>query len=747
MFLYRSREQKPVTFAPRYDDLVGAESGLATAGRDLGDYRDSSLARENATAEAYERRNKAIFDATGVQLENPYRASPEELKRSMRERQFSGSRGFKNWRDGLEQDWQRRVEELARERPEAAGIIQAQRPITEDAFEVVRGSERAMGEAQAAAERAGVNPVRQVGIGLRAGFESAARDPLQVGALFVGGGIAAPSKFVVGRILQTMFTEAAVNAGVEAGLQLASENWRKEAGVAHGPQHMLEQVGLAAMFGGAFGGLVRGGHEVLRLTGRAVPEEVLARAAAGEPQPGDMGAIGEALGLKLDPETLRTAELAAEQSQLDRAAFGEPPAGLSTAEAESLAAQAVRAVDQPPETAIAMARDIQERTETIERIVRQQFPLGKEPPRPVTLMQFLASRGVGGIRDESGELAAMGLTRKFVPGGGALVRKNGKSLDYAREVAAEAGFFDDLYGSPDAASQLSTPDDLLRLLRAEQGGEPAYAARLDGGRVFDWQEHDAGVKRRDAYRRVLEEIDTAHSELDLDGRIDDAVLIRASELVDDETDAAAALERALEEDYKNYDISLSERGEGISDDPDYDIPFFEDARAGSEARGDAGTQGGDGASRGRGADEAFRAELQSAGAPQGAQARQGLRQPGDTPEPATPEASEIADLVLTEARRSEATAAGEQTLIDGVAPVSTRERLEAQGKKPTRGGDAPPPAGGLFDIDAQKQIDIWDAMPASRDADGTVKHTTYDAMVQDAERTDFLGDLIQSCKD
>ncbi len=737
MFLYGLTPPKITTFAPSYDDTEAAYTQLWDAARDLQLYRDNSNAHENAIAEAYDRRNRSIFEATGVQLENPYRASEETLKESVRERMFNGTFGFKKWRDGLETEWQDKVRDLARERPEFAGVIAADRPISEDAFAIARGAEAGMAKATADAEAAGIPGAGRLGPTLGGSFAGMLRDPLQVGTLFLGGGISTPARAVGWRMAEVMLSEAAINAGVETGIQAASYEWKKQAGVEHGLGASLQQIGLAALFGGGFGGLLQGGREVFRLLGKAAPEEVLARVAAGDAQPGDMQRIGDALGLDLDPQSTRVAEIAAEQPALDRAAFGEPPAGMTAHETETLAAQAVRAAEEGT---------IGLRSEAIDRIVQREMPLGPEPKKPVTLIQFLASRSVGGIMDEGGALTSMGLSRHFVPGSGPLVRKNGKSLDYAREAAAEAGYLDHLYGDPERAMAQSTPDDLLRLIEQERGGDPVLSPRNDGGRQFAWLEHQQRRRAQQAYRQIIEEVDSALDTLGIEHQLDDAVLTRAAELVDDETDAVTALERALDEDYRAYADALGERGEAAYDDAD--IPFFENTGPVPRAGGADGEARLDGQPGGRGADEAHGDELSRAGGDEGqALERQPLRAAGDTPETGTAQAGEIADMDLTEARHTEKTAAGDQMLIDGVQPVSTRDKLEAEAAKPMRGGDKPLPPGGLFDETARQQIDMWDAMPAAREADGTVRHVTHRELVENAERDAFFGDLIASCKD
>lgn len=44
----------------------------------------------------------------------------------------------------------------------------------------------------------------------------------------------------------------------------------------------------------------------------------------------------------------------------------------------------------------------------------------------------------------------------------------------------------------------------------------------------------------------------------------------------------------------------------------------------------------------------------------------------------------------------------------GLPPVTERQKLERAASAALRGGDAPPPAGGLFDVDARAQIDLVD---------------------------------------
>jgi hypothetical protein len=246
------------------------------------------------------------------------------------------------------------------------------------------------------------------------------------------------------------------------------------------------------------------------------------------------------------------------------------------------------------------------RQAAIDRIVNEDMPIGPQPPQPVSLMQFLASKSIGGIKDDGGELAAMGLSRKFIPGGGALVTKRGKSLDYAREAAAEAGFFDHIYGDPETAVAKSTTRDLLDMLSAERDGQPGFSNRLDGGRKLAHEQFALDQAAQDRYRRVLDEVNGALDTLGVDHKIDDKIIRRAAQLTgEDNLAPATALEHAIYEDYRRFADAMDERGQGFSNEPAFNIPFFDEPGSASRAGQDAGAPGGNGAQGGRGANAPY----------------------------------------------------------------------------------------------------------------------------------------------
>lgn len=260
MLLYGSRLPENPRFAPSFDDVIAgqiadqnAAGRLWDATREVTRFRDNSNAESTAMREAYERRNRSIFEATGVQLDNPYRPGWTEEERE-RIHRGGGAAEAAELRARAEENWHKRVRRLAAERPDHAAAIGAGRPIAEDAAAIMRAADQEFAAASGAA--AELPAWRRFGNVIGGGIAGALRDPLQVATLTLG---AAPSggRLVVGRILQVMLTEAAVNAGVETAVIAASQDWRRRAGLETGTAQALAQVGLAALFGAGFGGLVQ----------------------------------------------------------------------------------------------------------------------------------------------------------------------------------------------------------------------------------------------------------------------------------------------------------------------------------------------------------------------------------------------------------------------------------------------------------------------------------------------------------
>lgn len=67
----------------------------------------------------------------------------------------------------------------------------------------------------------------------------------------------------------------------------------------------------------------------------------------------------------------------------------------------------------------------------------------------------------------------------------------------------------------------------------------------------------------------------------------------------------------------------------------------------------------------------------------------------------------------------EQTSIGPQTLVPGVAPITSADRLALRAAAPLRGKKAQAPCDhGLFDLGARDQLSLFDPLPPSVDEDG-----------------------------
>ncbi|CDX54580.1 hypothetical protein MPL1032_190161 [Mesorhizobium plurifarium] len=676
MFLYKTQFGDNPTFAPNFDDTLAHENEERQAAQDLWDttrdlqlYKENANAEQNARAEAYDRRNKAIFDATGVQLDNPmksfdiFRLKPEP---------GAGGLPESSARDDIaaaETAWQEKASALARERPQFADVIAADRPIMDDAYGIAQGAEKAAGAAQARAQAAGISPAQAITSNVGGGFAGAMRDPLQVATLFAGGGIASPARAFGWRMLETVLSEAAINGGVEAGVQAASWDWKARAGLEHSIGGSLQQVGLAALFGGTLGGLLEGGRTVFRLLGKEAPTDALERAATGTPEAGDIKTIAEAAGVKLDAESARAAELAAEQPHLDAEAFGPVPDGVDPIEAERMQASALRAADTP-DTSLPTPRDPE-----LVRVADEARSFAD----PVDVALAAAS-DQGAVYDR-----LLNLRTNVRQVERSLMQKYGvrtfDQLDEAPLTEQERNF---LYYEPLPLGR----EEIDQIVNMIQPVGDLHEVALELGRAAkNLPEHTDIQRMTDSERLAVGRIMYLGSEAERLGGQRDAVLQDAlrtyAQRFSDPNDAAD-MTRSMAERLSNL---TNPRAPAAPDGPAGKTLAIEDA---------------------------FSRNVQS----------EPLRERGATPEPASPEADESAALTLQEARGAEP------------EPEPAKE-----------GGAKAEPAPELFTLDMNKAIDVWDAMPAARTADGTTLHATYETMIADADRTEFFGDLIASCKD
>jgi hypothetical protein len=163
---------------------------------------------------------------------------------------------------------------------------------------------------------------------------------------------------------------------------------------------------------------------------------------------------------------------------------------------------------------------------TVAEDVRQALPPRDRGPAPVSLLEFIGSRG--GVQEQGGDLRAIGADTHFVPGQGRIVRKSGMTLDYAREAAEEAGY---LRPNSTIADFLDAVADEVAGRRVFLPHEVAIAherwqARLayrDQERYFDFQNEIKELA--DDYGIRLTEAEKHHATImALDGEHPDAAI-------------------------------------------------------------------------------------------------------------------------------------------------------------------------------------------------------------------------------
>ncbi|WP_127523669.1 hypothetical protein [Mesorhizobium sp. Z1-4] len=481
--------------------------GIGGLGEIWNAQRESLLLVENANAahealtRAYDERISELHGATGIKLNNPVLTAYEDFRR---QREAYTANLISGNPQPDPEDFaavlERRADEFDTGLAEAVSRI-PDRMVAARMMRSVEGEAANM--ARAADERLGRLFASRGGIAkwaamLGGGATGALADPITLMSLAAGGGPGA-ARTVAGRILATAGREAVINAGTEAAIQPAVQEWRGRLGLPAGFDEALRNVAFAGAFGGVFGAGGQGIAEGLaRNVGRTQAAQVFREMAAREDLPAPVRAIaaGDGLAARQSLAEIRPAMTAEARGAIDAGeklahADAQRPAATEAARHDLNVAAADRLIaGRDAEAWPGFAPDALQ-VERVARAIAGETVTQADAETRV-LARFLAKRG--GIQDQSGELRQIGATEVFR---GRLVRRNGETLDMAREAAAEAGFFDHLYGTPAEAVAKSTVNDLIDTLDAELrgatrpsagSGVPAGAeAQLAGleAKVFD----------------------------------------------------------------------------------------------------------------------------------------------------------------------------------------------------------------------------------------------------------------------
>lgn len=537
MYLYDAEPFRPKTVAEGRPALADVFMSQFEAGKAT----DNINSRSYALTRAYEERIAAIREATGETHVNPMQTRPERYRpgrdrEEFEARQFSRSaEGFNAWLKDMETRF-----------PDQADIIRAGEPVEDDAKALARNMDAEAAKTFADAR----GPVKWAAMfGGRAA--SMFNDPIQTGALVFGGGAGA-ARTVMGRILTTATREAVVNGVVQAGTEPFVQRWRKEAGLPSGIGEATRNVGFAALFGGVLGGAGRAAGEGLSAIGRAAEARAL-RAAAEDPATPEatrraLAGDREAAAAVLEPmrrELPAEARGALDAIESERVFAGQKPATARADYHDTVSAKAIEAAQR--QSPFMFEPDPAQ----VQRIADRLAPDTASPARTaetaMPIDEFLMRRG--GVKDYKGELASLGLDRASRPFVGRLVKESGDTLDNARLAAAEAGYFDHLYGTADKAAEKSTISDLLNALdNASRAVTAQPAAEAD--------------------RRAVEGL--VHEIVGYAGpSVDDALIVRAAELANAENlPALDALDRVLIADDARK-LSLEESNRPIAADDDF----------------------------------------------------------------------------------------------------------------------------------------------------------------------------------
>ena len=307
--------------------------------------------------------------------------------------------------------------------------------------------------------------------------------------------------------------------------------------------------------------------------------------------------------------------------------------------------------------------------------------------RPPSLVEFLAVHG--GLQSH-GDLLAMDAHKRFVPGFGPLMRRNGgMTLDRARELAQENGYLPKDGGHTTSAVGIN---ELLNKISDDLGGRRQFSDDRTGD-VID-QEHAAAAERdREQF-------------LDAQGAVRDAIAEHSLSLSDQVQEWAAvgvmhgesvtqAIYDAVMTEASQFEAELAahaaERG-----DPNWDVPYEEDWH-GWEPEGLARDPAAP-------SERTARPDVATAadGPRDGKPVRAG-------PPPAGPAPDSQGGPGPAVVPRPSAPAGQGSVLLPGFSPVTDGERAQAGVDAPLKGGSAAL-GDGLWSPATGAQTDLVDAV-------------------------------------
>lgn len=303
------------------------------------EFVDNAFARDLSREEAYDRRIKAVKDATGIALENPERwGYQQDAKRAVRnDLMASGGQGIDET-GGIpayrRRIFEQKLAELRGAHPDKSADLTFGN-IDAEGRAIAKGAED---EYTRARSQPDLDPAGSLVTEFAGSMWGMRRDPLMVGSLFFGP-TSAVGKAVVARIASAGLFQGLYNAGLSAIEQPAVQAWRDEVGLKSGVVPAVENVGLAFLFGAIPGAAFRGIHETARAPVKRVME--------GRPEPGDAEAAIKAVGGEVSPQEAGAIKLGEEMDAAERLTRPPAPKDVSPELHDSLTTAAQRYADDP----------------------------------------------------------------------------------------------------------------------------------------------------------------------------------------------------------------------------------------------------------------------------------------------------------------------------------------------------------------------------------------------------------------
>lgn len=287
---------------------------------------NSVLAPQFALEQAIDEKNDRIKAATGVALPNPTRAAVDYEK----PQDGVDDDAARNW-----QAYRTQLGELRDRFPERFDIL-ADFDENEIAKAQTRANDKRLGEVSAMGPGGGAT----FAASLAGGFVASLRDPPQLIA-----NILAPGAGFGKSLLYHGVKSAAINAGVEAGIQPFVQSWRAEAGVESGLNEAMKDILMAGAAGGAIDVIGRGAFRAAKVyrggkwvDDPAAPEAAAPGAAAIAPDADPAAPVARAAPADVDLALDDAAKRLPPEHPIRQAAEGRPEALVR--EVEKLGEQA-----------------------------------------------------------------------------------------------------------------------------------------------------------------------------------------------------------------------------------------------------------------------------------------------------------------------------------------------------------------------------------------------------------------------